>query len=126
MDHIYENFKSKSKFLKTIEEVGLNLSGQPTTSGAAPGANPGANPGVITPTTQVTKAQADVDKAQKAAKKATSTQAQMDMNNLKAQMQQLQNAANSATDPVQKQQAQTELKAANARMQQLQNIAKQK
>lgn len=128
MQHIYEKVKAKSKFYKVINE--LNLSGQPTTSGAAPGALAGAAPGVITPgstgaSTQVVKAQADVKKSEEALKKASKIQAQQEINNINTQVKQYTNMSNSG-DPAQKAQAQAAIKDANIRLKQLQDVLKQK
>lgn len=128
MEHIYEKVKATSKFFKVIKE--LNLSGQPTASGAAPGAAPGALPGVVTPgstgaSTQVVKAQADVKKSEDALKKASKLQAQQEVNNIQTQMKQYTAMSNS-NDPAQKMQAQAAIKDANIRLKQLQDVIKQK
>ena len=121
----YENFKSKSKFLKLIEQYS-NVSGQPTTSGANPGANPGTLPvtpvaGVTTP--QGLKAQQDVTAANKKQQAVAKRDAQKEMNDINTKL--IPQAKAAMNDPNQRQAAQSQLAQLNTRLQSLQSLVKQ-
>jgi hypothetical protein len=125
MDFNYQNVKISSKFLKILEQY--NLSGQASTSGAAPGAVAGANPGVVTPGATVNPA---LQKAQKnaadAAKKVgdeARRQAQMDLNTFQQQLKAASAGVNSP-DPAIKAQSRAAVGELNARIQSAQSVLK--